>query len=134
MTMSDQDWMVGDVIGVQGVRHVVVLSSDGLLKARSEGTGRDLADKVAASCAGLQAIGRSVSKQFGQEPYGVRQLMVEFNGGFLFVRTAGEGSHLAVVTGPAVDPGLIAQQMQQQIIKIGERNLATPARRDAGGT
>lgn len=128
MTVPDQDWMVGDVIGVQGVRHVVVLSADGLLKARSPGTGKDLADTVAAACAGLQALGRSLGREFGNEPYGVRQLMVEFNGGFLFVRTAGEGSHLAVVTGPVVDPGLIAQQMRQQIIKIGEHNLATPAR------
>jgi len=54
--------------------------------------------------------------------------MVEFDGGFLFVRGAGNGSRLAVVTEPTIDPALVAQQMQAQILAIGERTLATPRR------
>jgi hypothetical protein len=56
--------------------------------------------------------------------------MVEFDGhgGYLFVRGAGDGSHLAVVTEQVVDPALIAQQMQAQVLKIGAPNLGTPAR------
>jgi predicted regulator of Ras-like GTPase activity (Roadblock/LC7/MglB family) len=131
MTMQqDQDWMIGDVAAVAGVRYVVVLSADGLPKAASKNVGKETADTVSAACAGLQALGQTFGKQFGQPPHGVRQLMVEFDGGFLFVRTAGAGSHLAVITGPVVDPGLIAQQMQQQIIRLGEHNLATPLRGD----
>jgi hypothetical protein len=57
-------------------------------------------------------------------------VLVEFDGqgGYLFVRGAGDGSHLAVVTEHAVDPSLIAQQMQAQVLKIGMPNLGTPAR------
>jgi hypothetical protein len=57
--------------------------------------------------------------------------MVEFDGhgGYLFVRGAGDGSHLAVVTDRVVDPALIAQQMQAQVLKIGASNLATPTRK-----
>jgi hypothetical protein len=54
--------------------------------------------------------------------------MVEFDGGFLFVRGAGDGSRLAVVTEPVIDPALVAQQMQAQVLVIGERTLSTPTR------
>lgn len=130
MTMhSDTDWTVGEVTEVPGVRHVVVLSADGLVKASSAGTGRDVADRLAAACSGLQSLGQSLGREFGAAA-GVRQVMVEFDGGFLFVRTAGQGSHLAVVTGPAVDPALIAQAMQTLVVRIGSATLSTPARAD----
>jgi hypothetical protein len=33
-----------------------------------------------------------------------------------------------VVSSPGVDPALIGQQMQAQVIKIGERHFTVPAR------
>jgi hypothetical protein len=86
---------------------------------------------VAAACAGLHSLGRSVAKEFGAASHAVHQVMVGFDGGYLFVRRAGDGSHLAVVTEQVVDPGLIGQQMQAQVVKIGHRNLATPPRRSS---
>ncbi|MFI6394138.1 roadblock/LC7 domain-containing protein [Nonomuraea sp. NPDC050547] len=126
---QDQDWMIGEVVWVPGVRHVVVLSSDGLLKARSAGTPRDVADRLSAACSGLQSLAQSVGREFGMDGGAVKELMVGFEGGYLFARSAGTGSHLVVITEPVVDPRLIAQQMQAQVIKIGERNFSTPARR-----
>jgi predicted regulator of Ras-like GTPase activity (Roadblock/LC7/MglB family) len=127
---ADQSWMLDEVIGVKGVRHAVVLTADGLVKARSAQTGRDAAERLAAACAGLKSIGQSLARQFGAGGTASRQVLVEFDGqgGYLFVRGAGDGSHLAVVTEHAVDPGLIAQQMQAQVLKIGTPNLGTPAR------
>jgi predicted regulator of Ras-like GTPase activity (Roadblock/LC7/MglB family) len=126
---ADQSWMLDEVAGVNGVSHVVVLTADGLVRARSVATSRDDAERLAAACAGLRAIGQSLSGQFGG---GItsRQVMVEFdgNGGYLFVRGAGDGSHLAVITKREVDPALIAQAMQAQVLKIGASNLGTPAR------
>ena len=86
-----------------------------------------MADKLAAACAGLASLGHGISKEFGTGT-GPRQVMVEFDGGFLFVRGAGDGSRLAVVTEPVIDPALIAQQMQAQVLLIGERTLSTPTR------
>ncbi|MFI6901433.1 roadblock/LC7 domain-containing protein [Nonomuraea sp. NPDC050394] len=126
---QDQDWMIGEVVWVPGVRHVVVLSSDGLLKARSAATPRDVADRLSAACSGLQSLAQSVGREFGMDGGAVKELMVGFEGGYLFARSAGTGSHLVVITEPVVDPRLIAQQMQAQVIKIGERNFSTPARR-----
>lgn len=125
---GDDSWMLELIKAVRGVRHVVVLTSDGLLKVRTNHTPVDVADKLAAACAGLTALGYGVSNEFGAGA-GVRQVMVEFDGGFLFVRGAGDGSRLAVVTEPTIDPALVAQQMQAQVLAIGERTLATPTRR-----
>jgi predicted regulator of Ras-like GTPase activity (Roadblock/LC7/MglB family) len=126
-TQADSNsWMLDLVSGVKGVRHVVVLTSDGLMKVRTDHTPIDVADKVAAACAGLVALGLGMSREFGQTE-AIRQIVVEFDGGFLFVRGAGDGSRLAVVTDAAVDPGIVAQQMQAQVLMIGERTLATDA-------
>ncbi len=124
-----QNWMLDDVIWVQGVRHAVVATSDGLVQARSDGTSKDVADRVAAACAGLHSLGQSFGYEFGAGNRAVHQVMVGFDGGYLFIRRAGDGSHLAVITDPVIDPALIGQQMQAQIIKIGEGNFSTPARR-----
>lgn len=126
-TPVDNSWMLELIRTVRGVRHVVVLTSDGLLKVRTDHTPADTADKLAAACAGLTALGQGVSKEFGTG-VGPRQVMVEFDGGYLFVRGAGDGSRLAVVTEAVIDPALIAQQMQAQVLMIGERTLSTPTR------
>jgi predicted regulator of Ras-like GTPase activity (Roadblock/LC7/MglB family) len=123
----DNSWMLELVRTVRGVRHVVVLTADGLLKVRTDHTPTDVADKLAAACAGLSALGQGISKEFGTGA-SPRQVMVEFDGGYLFVRGAGDGSRLAVVTEPVIDPALVAQQMQAQVLAIGERTLATPTR------
>ena len=126
--MQVGNWMIDEVTWVKGVRHVVVATSDGLVTARSEQTGEDIADRLAAACAGLHSLGRSVSREFGSGSHDAHQVMVGFDGGYLFVRRAGDGSHLAVVTEAVVDPALIGQQMQAQVGKIGQRNLAAPPR------
>ena len=126
----DQNWMLDEVTGVRGIRHAVVLSADGLVKAHSAETSKEEAERLAAACAGLKSIGQSLARRFADGGGTSRQVMVEFDGqaGYLFVRGAGDGSHLAVVTEQAVDPALIAQQMQAQVLKIGEANLSTPQR------
>jgi predicted regulator of Ras-like GTPase activity (Roadblock/LC7/MglB family) len=120
--------MLDDVSWVQGVRHVVVATSDGLVLARSQLTTEQTAERLAAACAGLHSLGHSVANEFGSGTRAVQQVLVGFDGGFLFVRRAGDGSNLAVVTSTRVDPSLIGQQMQAQVIKIGERNFNVPAR------
>jgi predicted regulator of Ras-like GTPase activity (Roadblock/LC7/MglB family) len=126
---GNHSWMLDEVTGVRGVRHAVVLSADGLVRAHSSQTSREEADRLAAACAGLKSIGQSLARQFADGATS-RQVMVEFDGhgGYLFVRGAGDGSHLAVITDQVVDPALIAQQMQAQVLKIGEPNLSTAVR------
>ncbi len=125
--MSDNNWMLDLISEVHGVRLAVVLSVDGLVKSRTQRTGTDTADRLAATCAGLASLGTALSREYGTGAF-PRQVMVEFDGGFLFVRQAGDGSRLAVVTEPKIDPALIAQRMQAQVLKLGERTYSTPTR------
>lgn len=125
---QDNAWMVADVANLPEVRHVIVLSADGLVTARS-GIDRDAADRLAATCSGLQSLGGSVGTEFGGSP-AIGQIVVGFDGGYLFTRAAGEGSHLAVITGAKVDANLIGRAMQTQAIKLVE-TLRTPARTDS---
>lgn len=126
---EDRSWMISEVTTVPGVRHVVVFTPDGLLLASSEDMDRDTADRLAAACSGLQSLGHGLGRTYGEDGGAVHQLMLEFQGGFLFVRNA-SGAHLAVVTGPVVDPALVAKQMQAQVLKIGSVNLSSPPRQD----
>lgn len=124
---ADNSWMLELIRTVRGVRHVIVLSSDGLLRVRTDHTHPEVAERLSAACAGLASLGQGISTEFGAGA-GPRQVMVEFDGGFLFVRGAGDGSQLAVVTEHVIDPALVAQQMQAQVLVIGERALSTPTR------
>ncbi|MDT0413250.1 MULTISPECIES: roadblock/LC7 domain-containing protein [Streptomyces] len=124
---QQRGWMLAEVTAVPGVRQAIVFSADGLLLASSDGIDRDSADRLSANCSGLQSLGRSLGREFGEDGGAVHQQMVEFKGGFLFMRSA-NGAHLAVVTGPVVDPKLVARQMQAQVMKIGAHNLSSPPR------
>ncbi|MET8173238.1 roadblock/LC7 domain-containing protein [Streptomyces clavifer] len=127
---EQRDWMTSEVATVPGVRLAIVFSTDGLLLAKSDGMERDSADRLSASCSSLQSLGRGLGREFGEDGGAVHQQMVEFNGGFLFMRSA-DGAYLAVVTGPDVDPKLVARQMQVQVMKIGARKLAGPPRQSS---
>ena len=126
---QDRSWMIAEVSVVPGVRDVVVFSVDGLLLAGSPGLGRDRAERLAATCSGLQSLGRALGQEFGTGDGLVRHQMIEFDGGFLFLRSA-DGAHLAVVADPVVDPRQVARAMQAQVLKIGAANLSSPARRE----
>ncbi|MFC6882146.1 MULTISPECIES: roadblock/LC7 domain-containing protein [Actinomadura] len=125
---ADHDWVVGRLARVQGVRHAIVCSVDGLLKARSESTGPEEADRLSARCSGLLSLARDQAGEFGTGEKALYQLMVGHEGGYLFVRSAAARSCLAVVTGPVINAALIAQEMQAMVLKLGEQTLATPAR------
>jgi len=129
--MQTEDWMIDAVTEVPGVRHVVVTSVDGLVRARSPKITREAAETVGAACAGLYSLGVSVGGQFegdfGPGSGNAELIMVRFEGWFLFLRRAADGSRLAVVTDSTVDPAIIGQQMALQVQKIG-KSLGTAPR------
>jgi predicted regulator of Ras-like GTPase activity (Roadblock/LC7/MglB family) len=57
----------------------------------------------------------------------VNQVIVEMDGGYLFVTTVSEGSALAVMCGPECDIGLIGYEMSMLVARIGQ--VLTPAMR-----
>jgi predicted regulator of Ras-like GTPase activity (Roadblock/LC7/MglB family) len=120
------DWLTSNfATRIPGVANVVVLSTDGLVLAASAGIGRDDADTLAAVTSGLTSLTIGAARCLGTG--GVNQVIVEMDGGYLFVTTVSDGSALAVTCGPECDIGLIGYEMSLLVARIGP--VLTPALR-----
>lgn len=124
----DLTWLVTSFAErIPGVRDVLVLSTDGLVLARSEGLQRDTAETLAAVTSGLASLTAGAARHL--DAGNVNQVIVEMDHGFLFVTTISEGSCLAVMAGADCDIGLIGYEMSMLVARIGQ--VLTPALRSA---
>ncbi|GAB2835995.1 roadblock/LC7 domain-containing protein [Streptomyces sp. NPDC054796] len=128
---NDLSWMLDSALEVPGARHAILVSADGLLMARSNDVERDQADTVAAAMSGMQSLSRTVAGFCDPRP-GLewRQTLVEFNGGWVFLISAGEGAYLALSASADVDMADITFRMQQLVGQLG-KVLTTPPRENA---
>ncbi|MFG2827650.1 roadblock/LC7 domain-containing protein [Streptomyces sp. NPDC048434] len=127
---SGLDWLLDDLTKrVQKVRHALVLSNDGLVTGASEGLEREDAEHLAAVASGLHSLAKGSGLHFriGR----VRQTMVEFDDGVLFVTAAGDGSCLCVLAGADGDMGQIAYEMTLLVNRVGE-HLGVAVRQPEG--
>src|SRR5580698_1265456 len=67
-----------------GIRHVMVLSKDGLRLCFTDDLDVDRADQLSAIASGIQSLAVSASAEFGKD-LGSGQSMVEFPGGVLLI-------------------------------------------------
>src|ERR1044072_8414127 len=94
-TSGELDWLLDDLAArVNGGRHAVVLSGDGLAIGASDGLTREDGEHLAAVASGFHSLAKGVGRHFNAGS--VRQTMVELDDAFLFVTAAGDGSCLAV--------------------------------------
>jgi len=122
----DITWLVNDLVDrVAHAQQAVVLSSDGLLIAKSAGLGREDAEHLSAVAAGMHGLARGAGRRFGRG--GVRQTIIEMESGFLFVTAGGNGACLAVLGTEDADVGLIAYEMAMLVARVGQY-LSTPVR------
>jgi predicted regulator of Ras-like GTPase activity (Roadblock/LC7/MglB family) len=122
---GDLGWLLDEMVGqVPAVRHAVVLSTDGLAIAASAQLRREDSEHLAAVASGFHSLAKGAGRHF--EAGTVRQTMVEFDGGFLFVVAAGGGSCLAVFSSAESDIGLIAFEMARLVRQVGEHLYAAP--------
>ncbi|WP_116214998.1 roadblock/LC7 domain-containing protein [Streptomyces olivoreticuli] len=113
------DWMLDDLTErVEHIRHALVLSNDGLVTGASATLEREEAEHLAAVASGLHSLAKGTGRQFRAGR--VRQTMVEFDEGVLFVTAAGEGSCLCVLGGPEADIGHVAYEMTLLVNRVGE--------------
>ncbi|MGX1759093.1 roadblock/LC7 domain-containing protein [Streptomyces lydicus] len=123
---SGLDWLLDDLTKrVQKVRHALVLSNDGLVTGASERLEREDAEHLAAVASGLHSLAKGSGLHFRVGR--VRQTMVEFDDGVLFVTAAGDGSCLCVLAGADADMGQIAYEMTLLVNRVGE-HLGVAAR------
>jgi predicted regulator of Ras-like GTPase activity (Roadblock/LC7/MglB family) len=122
----DLDWLITSFAErIPGVESVVVLSTDGLVLALSDRLDRDTADTLAAVTSGLASLTAGAARHMGAG--NVNQVIVEMDGGYLFVTSVSEGSALAVMCGPECDIGLIGYEMSMLVSRVGQ--VLTPALR-----
>lgn len=125
-------WLLDEMTtAVPSVRHAVLLSTDGLAVAATSGLSREDGEHLAAVASGFHSLAKGAGRHF--KVGAVRQTMVEFDGGFLFVVAAGGGTCLAVFSGPDGDVGLIAYELARLVRRVGEHLFAAPRSGDAAG-
>ncbi|GHJ35956.1 roadblock/LC7 domain-containing protein [Streptomyces sp. TS71-3] len=131
-TDQDLDWLLDGLVNqVAGARHAVVLSDDGLVVSRSDTLERDEAERLAAIATGQQSLAKGIDELF--DGGAVRQVIVELTDLWVFITTAGRGTHLAVVASQDVDAELMSVAMHTLIQQVG-RKLGTEHRTDGGGS
>ncbi|RSS70311.1 roadblock/LC7 domain-containing protein [Streptomyces sp. WAC06614] len=128
---NDLSWMLDSALEIPGALHAVLVSADGLLMARTKDIGKDSADTVAAAMSGVQSLSRTLGFFIDENPQQWRQTLVEFDGGWVFLISAGEGAYLGVSASPDVDMQDITFRMQQLVGQLGKA-LTTPPRENAG--
>jgi predicted regulator of Ras-like GTPase activity (Roadblock/LC7/MglB family) len=123
---AELSWMLDALTRrVVQVRHVVVLSNDGLAIAWSSELGREDVEHLSALAAGFQSLARGAGRQFSGGT--VRQTIVEMESAFLFVTAAGQGACLALLADEDANVGLIAYEVALLVKRVGNQ-LSVEAR------
>lgn len=107
---------------VPGVSEAVVVSSDGLPIAASEGLDRDAADRFAAVASGLIGLAYGAAGRFGGGA--VTEVMIMMENAVLMVTGISDGSVLACVARADSDVGLVGYEMAVLVDKAG--SVLTP--------
>jgi predicted regulator of Ras-like GTPase activity (Roadblock/LC7/MglB family) len=115
---SNVGWLINNFVRqVPGIAHTILVSADGLPLARSHGFPADRADQLAAVASGLTSLTQGAARCF--EAGEVRQLLVEMEGGYLFVMSVSEGSCLATLAALSCDIGLVGYEMALLVSRVG---------------
>ena len=123
------DWLLKELHdGVPGIEMIVVLSADGLRIARYGGD-PDAADRVAAACAGLQSLAGAVAVEIPDSDGRMKLVIIEINGGYFYLMSAGANAYLAVLADIRTEPGLMSNRMRDLVVRIGA-HLTSPPRRN----
>ena len=118
-SVEDLNWLVTNfAVRVPSVAHAIVVSSDGLPVAYSEGFPVERAEQLAAVTSGLTGLTQGAARMFdGGE---VNQTVVDMERGLLIVMMISDGSSLAVLVGDDCDMGLVAYEMSLLVVQVGD--------------
>jgi hypothetical protein len=125
---QDLNWLATNFVErVPAVAHAIVVSSDGLPMAYSEGFPLDRVDQLAAVTSGLTSLTQGASRVF--EGGIVNQTVVDMQRGLLIVMAISDGSSIAVLAAADCDMGLVAYEMALLVERVG--GVLTPQVRGA---
>lgn len=127
-SLRNLSWLLTNFVErVPAVAHAVVVSSDGLPLACSDGFPKDRVDQLAAVTSGLTSLTQGAARVF--EGGVVTQTVVEMRRGLLIMMTISDGSSLAVLAAPDCDMGLVAYEMALLVERVGR--VLTPETRNS---
>ena len=127
-SLRNLSWLITNFVErVPAVAHAVVVSSDGLPLACSDGFPKDRVDQLAAVTSGLTSLTQGAARVF--EGGVVTQTVVEMRRGLLIMMTISDGSSLAVLAAPDCDMGLVAYEMALLVEQVGR--VLTPEVRNS---
>jgi len=116
---SNLNWLLGRLCETApGISQAVVVSSDGLALAKSEGVDRETAERLAAVSSGMIGLAYGSAGRFGAGP--VSNVIVEMQRGWLFVTGIRDGSLICCLTEKDIDMGAIAFEMSIFVQRVGE--------------
>lgn len=128
---GDLDWLVQRLVEeVPGVAHVVLVSADGMLMARSRAIPQERANQLAAVTSGLTALAGAAASLDARGR--VLRSTVVLAGGRILLSEVGDGSHLALTASADSDLGVVGYEMTLLAERVGERVRAL-AREGAQG-
>jgi uncharacterized protein len=108
--MQNLSWLVTDFAErVPDVDHAVVVSSDGVPMAVSEGVAPSHAEQLSAITSGLVSLASGISRVF--DGGAVTQTLVAMGHGTLVIMSISDGSSLATVATAKADLDLVAYEM-----------------------
>ncbi|HJQ77747.1 MAG TPA: roadblock/LC7 domain-containing protein [Acidimicrobiia bacterium] len=117
--VDNLNWLLGRLRDtVPGIRQAVVVSSDGLALAKSEGVDRETAERLAAVSSGMIGLAYGSAGRFGAGP--VSNVIVEMQNGWLFVTGIRDGSLICCLTERDIDMGAIAFEMSIFVQRVGD--------------
>ena len=126
---QDLNWLITAFADrVPHVAHALVVSSDGLPLAFSQGLPPDRVDQLAAVTSGLTSLVEGAARIFEGGP--VSQTVVEMRQGLLIVMSVPGGSSLTVLAGADCDMGLVAYEMA--LLADRTWRALTPGSREPG--
>lgn len=117
--VENLNWLLARLVdSVPGINQAVVVSSDGLALAKSEGVDRETAERLAAVSSGMIGLAYGSAGRFGAGP--VSNVIVEMQRGWLFVTGIRDGSLICCLTEKDIDMGAIAFEMSIFVQRVGE--------------
>jgi predicted regulator of Ras-like GTPase activity (Roadblock/LC7/MglB family) len=123
---QDLNWLVTNFVErVPYVAHAVIVSSDGIPLAVSDGFPPDGAERLATVTCGLSSLVQGAARVF--EGGMVIQTVVELDAGVLVVMTISHGASLAVLAEPDGKMGIVAYEMTRLVERAG-RMITPPTR------
>ncbi len=116
---NNLNWLIQRLcLTVPTINQAVVVSSDGLPLARSNGVDRESADRLAAVASGLIGLAYGSAGRFGAGA--VRNVIIEMENGWLFITGISDGSLICCLTERDVDMGTIAYEMSVFVQRVGD--------------